>query len=354
MGGQRRPADARLRNGQKHSVSRKLRVLFVHARLWPYVEKDLRILQERYEVRDLLFSGTRRSLPALARGVRWADVTFCWFAKLHAFYTVLLSRAFGKRSVVVTGGDDVASRDINGYKYGLCAHPLKRLFPETTCVLADRLLAVSQSNRAEVLENLRIPTRKVTVVYHGFDPAVYCRAAGVQKDGTAGIVIAQINRENWFVKRPDLFVRAASHLPHISFKVVGPVEDPTWGSRIHVLAPTNVQFVGGRMGREYVDELTRTTVLVQPSEWESFGSSIAEGMLCECAPVIFPVGALPEVVGDCGVYVQEHTPEALARGIAEALRRPELGPRARQRIIECFPLEKRRRELLAIMDALTD
>lgn len=333
-------------------MSRKPRVLFVHARLWPYVEKDLRILQECYEVRELLFSGTRRSLPALARGVRWADITFCWFAKLHGFYTVLLSRAFGKKSIVVTGGDDVANRDINGYKYGLCAHPLKRLFPETTCVFADRLLAVSQSNRVEVIENLGIAPQKVTVVYHGFDPGVYCRAVGVQKDGTAGIVIAQINRENWFVKRPDLFVQAASHLPHVLFKVVGPVEDPTWDSRIRALAPSNVRFVGERLGQEYVDELARTTVLVQPSEWESFGSSIAEGMLCECAPVIFSVGALPEVVGDCGVYVQERTPEALARGISEALQRPELGPRARQRIIDEFPLEKRRQAILDIVEQM--
>jgi glycosyltransferase involved in cell wall biosynthesis len=74
-------------------------------------------------------------------------------------------------------------------------------------------------------------------------------------------------------------------------------------------------------------------------------------MLCECVPVVSRRAALPEVVGDCGVYVDNLTPEALANGILQALTfGPEWGKRARQRVVELFPLEKRRAGLLAAIN----
>lgn len=331
-------------------MSRKLRVLFVHARLWPYVEKDLRILQERYEVRELLFSGTRRSLPALARGVRWADITFCWFAKLHAFYTVLLSRAFGKRSIVVTGGDDVANWTVNGRPYGVSAHPLKRWFPRTTCRLADRVLAVSRFNLEEAIRNTGVSPDRATLVYHGFDSAYFNRPAHVRKDGSV-IAVSQVTWENVHRKGLRLFVEAARYLPQVPFHMVGMTDDDSVNALKRVATP-NVNFPGARYDQELVQTFATASVVVQPSEWESFGAAVAEGMLCECVPVVTRVCALPEVVGDCGVYVQERTPEALARGISDALQQPEMGPRARQRIMDCFPLEKRRRELLEAVEQM--
>lgn len=61
---------------------------------------------------------------------------------------------------------------------------------------------------------------------------------------------------------------------------------------------------------------------------------------------------MPEVVGDCRIYVDELTPKELANKIKEALALSEdWGKRARERIVTLFPLEKRRENLLKAVDS---
>jgi glycosyltransferase involved in cell wall biosynthesis len=81
--------------------------------------------------------------------------------------------------------------------------------------------------------------------------------------------------------------------------------------------------------------------------------SLAEAMLAGCVPVVSARGAIPEVVGPCGVYVDERSPDALAEGIREGLESSDaLGPQARNRITENFPLSVRREGLLHLVDDL--
>ena len=92
--------------------------------------------------------------------------------------------------------------------------------------------------------------------------------------------------------------------------------------------------------------LTMGYTSVQASIHEGFGYSVAEAMLCECVPVTSRKAALPEVVGNCGLYVDDLNPQSVANKIKEALA-SDLGQEARARIMQEFPLEKRREALLA-------
>lgn len=42
------------------------------------------------------------------KGVLWLDTIFLWFADVHAFVAVLVSRIFRRRSIVVVEGYEVA------------------------------------------------------------------------------------------------------------------------------------------------------------------------------------------------------------------------------------------------------
>ena len=74
-------------------------------------------------------------------------------------------------------------------------------------------------------------------------------------------------------------------------------------------------------------------------------------MLAGCVPVVVNVTAMPEVVGDAGVLIDSQRPAEVASGVRRAL---ELGPqaaqRARERILERFPMERRREGILAVVD----
>jgi glycosyltransferase involved in cell wall biosynthesis len=76
-------------------------------------------------------------------------------------------------------------------------------------------------------------------------------------------------------------------------------------------------------------------------------------MLAGCVPVVTRAGALPEVVGPCGEYVDSTEPHDIGQAIQTALTYPEAArAKIRQRILDEFPLEKRRRALEQIVTEL--
>ena len=119
------------------------------------------------------------------------------------------------------------------------------------------------------------------------------------------------------------------------------------------LAGGNVTFTG-ELPRAELDALfARASVYVQASAHEGFGLSLAEAMLAGCIPVVTSAGALPEVVGDVGVRVEDGSPEAVAAGVSRALElSPDERSRARDRILEHFPVDARRRALHSEIEAL--
>jgi len=113
-----------------------------------------------------------------------------------------------------------------------------------------------------------------------------------------------------------------------------------------MVTPTGGYTAGG-LDRLYAG----SAVYVQASRHEGFGMTVAEAMLAGCVPVVTSAGALPEVVGDIGVIVESPDPADVAAGVSEALAAPdEERARARQRVLDRFPLEVRRRGLLGLVD----
>ncbi|MDO8530736.1 MAG: glycosyltransferase family 4 protein [Dehalococcoidia bacterium] len=322
-------------------MSHKLKVLFVHQHPWSYVQRDLLILQGVYDVRECHFRGLRDIYP-LRRGVAWCDVAFAWFGSLHAFFTVAFARMLRKRTVVVAGGWDVGQPP-DGMPYLW----YKRWCPQYVFSHCDMTLTVSDFNTQEARAN--IPNiSPVRCIYHGFEVDSFTPSRDVSKERSV-LTVGTISHFYNERKGLPLFVQSARYLPNVQFRVVGGWWDSSIAS-LRALAPPNVTFLGEVSSQDILSIYRRSAAYVQASRHEAFACSLAEAMLCECVPVVTRSAALPEVVGDCGVYVQERTPEALARGISEALKRPELGPRARQRIVDCFPLEKRRREVLKTVE----
>ena len=89
----------------------KTKILFVCPSFSSFIQNDLDILRRHFEVRVVHYRGKKRMLKFLIealKGVLWADVTFSWFADVHAFVAVLFSKMFRKKSIVVVGGCEMA------------------------------------------------------------------------------------------------------------------------------------------------------------------------------------------------------------------------------------------------------
>lgn len=277
-------------------------------------------------------------------------MTFSWFGKLHAFFAVLFSKIMGKKAIVVAGDDDVSKYVVGGKSYGLFSHPIKKWIPRFTFRHADCVLPVSQYSRWETLHNAGANARRTRLIFHGFDCQIFAKPESTKKEHLV-VTVGNIDSENYYRKGLKLFVESARFLPEIPFLLIGQAHDETL-DLLKEIAPPNVAFTGQVPQRHLIDLLSRAAVYVQASEHEAFGCSVAEAMLCECVPVVSNRTALPEVVADCGFYVDELTSEALAAKIAEALQNLQVGWLAKQRIIDNFSLEKRKRELLQAVEAV--
>lgn len=323
-----------------------MKICFVHAGLSTFVKRDLEILQEQYTVRECYFRGLRSAFKLLQL-VFWSDVTFTWFGALPAFFAVLYSKILGKKSVVVAGGYDVAK--VPEINYGLFASAWKKYFPLFTFRYTDSIICVSESNRQETIMNAKASPNKINRIYHGFSSDYYSALEGTYKEDII-LTVGQINMDTLNIKGLDIFVESAHYLPDRLFYLVGPWEDEAI-DYLKNKAPKNVSFLSKIYGKDLVSIYSKAKVYVQASLHESFGCALAEAMLCECIPVVTSNYAIPEVVGNCGLYININDPQELAKMIEKAFH-TDLGKSARKRIIEHFPLEKHKKELLEAMDKI--
>lgn len=336
-----------------------LKILFIHTRMPTFARTDFDILTEVHDVRELNFPSPQQGwhqvigyLPALWHGVQWADLTFSWFGKLHAFFAVLFSKNLGKKAVVVVSGGEVCRFSFGDGRYrSVCTHPIKKFFPRFVVRHADMILPVSNYVYREAVESVKADTKKMRMIYHGFDTTHYRPISLINKQRIA-ITVSEVMAENLYHKRLSSFILAAGITSDISFRLIGPDLDGM-AEKLSADLPKNASITRGVYGDSLVKEMSRAAVYVQASVWESFGCAVAEAMACECVPVVTRIPALEEVVGDCGVYLNDPvTPEEIAAKVQVALQHPELGRQARQRVIEKFPIEERKSGLLNAVNSI--
>lgn len=307
-----------------------------------FIKKDLDILREAFDVKTLKYSN-KKDIPKLIWGVLTTDVNFSWFALGYATTAVFFSKLFRKKSIIIAGGWDVVSMPEIGY--GAMLSPKRVRYTKFALKYADIVLAVSDSTKKNCLSWVR--NAYVETIYHGFDDSKL-------KGGNKEDLVISVGTSAWHtlkVKGIETFIRSAKFLPNIQFKLIGPHQDNSIEFLKSISSP-NVEFINYLPFKELGAYFKRAKVYVQVSAQESFGSALAESMLYECVPVVTNRGALPEVVGDTGFYVEFNDPKGTAQKIKEALISNKSNE-ARERIKTLFPLEKRRNELIRIINELT-
>lgn len=80
-----------------------------------------------------------------------------------------------------------------------------------------------------------------------------------------------------------------------------------------------VEWLGPLSRDEKIRLLRECEVYVQPSHYEGFGLAMAEAMGSGACIITCDVGAVKDVVSDCGVYVPPGSPNELASAIREVL-----------------------------------
>jgi glycosyltransferase involved in cell wall biosynthesis len=168
----------------------------------------------------------------------------------------------------------------------------------------------------------------------------------IRKDQKKIITVAAIDKLTINRKGLDLFVRTAKLLPDYDFYIIGKYTHSI--KKLQEISPENVHFTGYVSDEQLLHHYHTAKIYCQFSLSESFGYALAEGMMCQCIPVVSRLTALPEIAGTTGYYIEDRTPEHAAEQIEKALRSGN-GLAARERIIEQFSVETRGQEFLDLL-----
>jgi starch synthase len=244
------------------------------------------------------------------------------------------------------------------------------LWVERTAIgMADAVIAVSESTKADILRLFDIDPARVHVIHNGIDLAEYqerCDESVLAKHGIDParpyiLFLGRITRQKGIVH----LVRALKHLDP-GFQVVlcaGAPDTPEIAEEMKSAVETARK---ERPGLVWIEEMlpkdevialySGAEVFVCPSIYEPFGIINLEAMACGTPVVASEVGGIPEVVvpGETGLLVPvEQMQEApfepvnadtFAFNLAEAInelmrdeaRRRYMGKQARRRVEEVF------------------
>ena len=325
------------------------RILFSYSNfseMQPFTRQDFDILASQYHLVPVFWTGRVRGLGDTGR--LFASLVTCGmayfdFAYEHAYRGVRASRLLGRPSVVRIAGFDVVEEEWATGKFP-SEWPRKL---SRTLTDADKLITCSEALRERAMRYTS--RRDIRVIPYGVDTERF--RPGIATRERLVLTTSYLRRD--YIRRKGLqtFLDAARTLQDFHFGIIGPDLDGT-GMRLESVAPPNVTLYGGVATTTLINLLGRAQVYCQLSEHEGFGLALAEAMAVGCTPVVTKRGALPEVAGNAGIYVDYGDAAGTARAIEEAALRPDLGKTARQRIVEYFSVELRRHRLLEVFEEL--
>lgn len=316
------------------------RILYICRKSIHYFkELDYRFLSEEYDVTRFYFTYSPLCILKLFIEIKKHDLSFCWFGNIWAFFAVLFSKFWGKKSVVVAGGHDVANMpEIN---YGLRQNRIMKHFARFAFTFSDLVLPVSFTAKQRLLE-FTIPKRTRTI----YNAVVFSPPPTDIVKKKQVLTVGMVDALSSLVKGHFVFIEVARYLPDIRFILCGQHKDGT----IHKLqkkAPKNVEFIDHSTRESIFNLYSESMIYAQLSYDESFGVAVAEAMSYGCIPVVTNCGALPEIVGDTGLILQESAPKQIAEQMRQILRTPSVMNRKAMQRANIFSAQKRKSRLIS-------
>lgn len=328
-------------------------------------ESRAQLQREQYSIQDIRILrdlGYEVTVATSFSEIPWGcDLYFSWWAS-GSILPLVKARLSGKPIIVVAGGNDsMFYRDsVSGIPRGYLAAPrYKRLAARWSLRFGTVALVVSRYMLNDVA---MLGARQPLVVPNSVDTGTFCPSDHNRLHVTT---IFNLYDHVVSLKRGEIFLRSVPIIleayPEQTFVVIGDKGDAY--KRLHALVSDlgiqgNVDFVGTMQNAAVISWLQRSRVYVQISDTETFGMVVAEAMSCGTPVVVSPMGAIPELVGSHGVFVDHNDPRSVAAGITGLLAKTEqerhaIGAQARARIIEHFSYEKRRAAIKRIIEDLS-
>lgn len=328
-------------------------------------ENRAQLQKEQYSIQDIRILhdlGYDVTVATSFREIPWGcDLYFSWWAS-GSILPLIKARLSGKPIIVVAGGNDsMFYRDsVSGIPRGYLAAPwYKKLAARLSLRFATAILVVS---RFMVDDVTKLGARDPIVVPNSVDTSTFRPSDGQRLHVTT---VFNLYEHVLGIKRGEILLRSVpivlKTFPEQTFIVIG--DKGNAYQRLRALVcdlgiQERVDFVGSMQNADVVSWLRRSKIYAQISDTETFGMVVAEAMSCATPVVVSHRGAIPELVGSHGVFVDHNDPQSVAAGIVGLLSKTEqerhrIGTEARARIVEHYSYENRRAAIQQVIEELS-
>lgn len=320
-----------------------------------YTYSDIKILKELgFEV---CFANTLSDIPFDC------DLYYSWWASGSIFPTIV-AKIVNKPNIVIAGGNeailyrDSLSNEPRGY---LAAGFIKKLATRLVIKYSTAVVAVS----GFMIEDLKtLGCKKPYIIYNCVNTSFFRPDQHVKREFVT--TSFRLDQTPTTIKRGENFIKAASILskqnPNLRFLIIGHKGDAY--QQLKCLCEDldlvdSVTFTGAIENTEVIYYLQRSICFVQPSDTETFGVAIAEAMSIGCPAVISSRGALLEVFGENGIYVDQNAPYSIAEGVQSVLNMKkddlnQLSLKLRMHIKKNYSYENRKIAIKALLNSIAD
>jgi glycosyltransferase involved in cell wall biosynthesis len=197
---------------------------------------------------------------------------------------------------------------------------------------ADRVLAVSQATRADLIAQLGTPPEKVEVLYNGVErrfqpepePGERARLRARYGLGDRPYILSVGTLQPR--KNHTGLIRAFSHLETDALLAIAGGKGWLYEQALAEAEkdPRRVRFLGFVDDADLPALYRGAKLFAFPSFYEGFGLPVLEAMACGVPVVCSNTSSLPEVAGDAALLVDPNDEDALAAAIQRALEDEDL------------------------------
>ena len=189
---------------------------------------------------------------------------------------------------------------------------------------ADHILVISESTKKDLINILKIPKEKISLIYLGVDHEQFYPLKKERKNEkiTIGFLGGLVKRKN-----AKILLDVAKKLENenVLFKIGGKGKGlDALIKKKKSLKLKNVEFVGFIPEKKLNNFYNSLDLFIVPTIYDGFSLPGLEAMACGCPIISSNTSALPEVVGNAGILVNPLDPKEISKAIQKLIKDKKL------------------------------
>lgn len=185
---------------------------------------------------------------------------------------------------------------------------------------AERIIAISESTKRDVVELLDVNPAKIDVIYLGSSLQAVPNDLKIETAPEPYLLF--VGRRERYKNFEGLLRAVHPLLKHYKLKLVCAGGDPFTAEEralIHSLG------ANAWLEQRQIDDNTLQTLYQQavafvfPSLYEGFGIPVLEAFACNCPCIVSNLSSLPEVAGGAALYIDPAKPDSIRQAIEQLL-----------------------------------